>query len=61
MGLLRKVPSELVERTQQEHGGADGPNRFASARFEVKLPRKPASPAGKDSDTDACDDHDPSR
>lgn len=49
MGLTRKVPAEQAELTQQESGEPEGPNRFASAKFKVRLQPKD-EPSGQPAD-----------
>lgn len=47
MGLTRRVDAEMTKVTEQERGEPDRDNRFAGARFKVKLPAKP-EPAQND-------------
>lgn len=48
MGLTRKVPAEQAELSQQESGEPEGPNRFASAKFTVRLQPKEATADSED-------------
>lgn len=47
MGLTRKVPAEMAELTQEQTGEPEGRNRFASAKFKVRLQPQQDEPAGE--------------